>query len=111
MDASGDLFIDTGVVVREVDTSGTINTVAGTPGIDGYGFDDIPATQTVTAGISGIGFDPVADRLLISDNGSRIRQVFYTPPTTTSLTVIPNPAVPGQQVTLRSRGFTGKRDR
>lgn len=99
-DASGNLFIDIGTAVRLVDTAGNITTVAGSPTTDGVGYDDIPATQTVFSGVSGIGFDRVADRLLIADYASRIRQVFYTPPTTTNFSVSPNPASPAQQVTL-----------
>ena len=101
-DGSGNLFIDVGTAVRMVDPSGIITTIAGTPGTSGWGYDDIPATQTVTGGIDGLGWDPVATRLLISDTGDRIRQIFYTPATTTSLSVSPNPAFPGQQATLQA---------
>lgn len=101
-DGLGNLFIDVGTAVRMVDSSGIITTIAGTPGTSGWGYDDIPATQTVTGGIDGLGWDPVATRLLISDTGDRIRQIFYTPPTTTSLSVSPNPALPGQQATLQA---------
>lgn len=97
---SGNLFIDVGTAVREVDTSGNITTIAGSPTTDGFGYDDIPATQTVFAGVSGLGWDALANRLLISDYPSRVRQIFYTPPTTTGLTLSPNPAYPGQQVMM-----------
>jgi large repetitive protein len=102
VDGLGNLFIDVGTAVRMVDTSGIITTIAGTPGTSGWGSDDIPATQTVTGGIDGLGWDPIATRLLISDTGDRIRQIFYTPPTTTALSVSPNPAFPGQQATLQA---------
>src|SRR5579863_1910210 len=101
-DGLGNLFIDVGTAVRMVDTSGIISTIVGTPGTSGWGYDDIPATQTVTGGIDGLGWDPVATRLLISDTGDRIRQIFYTPPTTTALSVSPNPAFPAQQATLQA---------
>jgi hypothetical protein len=102
VDGLGNLFIDVGTAVRMVDTSGTITTIAGTPGNSGWGYDDIPATQTYTGGIDGLGWDPVATRLLISDTGDRIRQIFYTPPTTTALSVSPNPALPGVSATLQA---------
>jgi large repetitive protein len=101
-DGLGNLFIDVGTAVRMVDTSGVITTIAGTPGTSGWGYDDIPATQTFTGGIDGLGWDPVATRLLISDTGDRIRQIFYTPPTTTAFSVSPNPAFPGQSATLQA---------
>jgi large repetitive protein len=102
LDTSGNLFIEVGTAVRMVDTSGIITTIAGSLGTDGYGYDDVPATETLFAGISGLGYDPIAKRLLITDNGSRIRQIFFTPPTTTALNVSPNPAYPGQQVILQA---------
>jgi hypothetical protein len=102
VDGLGNLFIDVGTAVRMVDTSGIITTIAGTPGTSGWGYDDIPATQTVTGGIDGLGWDPIATRLLISDTGDRMRQIFYTPPTTTALSVSPNPAFPGRQATLQA---------
>jgi hypothetical protein len=101
LDGAGNLFLSSGTAVRMVDLTGTINTIAGTSGISGFGADDIPATQTYFGGIGGIGWDPVALRLLIGDQ-ARLRQIFYTPPTTTVLTVTPNPAVPGSVTTLQA---------
>jgi len=66
------------------------------------GYDDVLATQTVFAGLDGIGWDPVALRLLMADNGTRIRQIFFTPPTTTTLTSSANPTVPASQITLQA---------
>ena len=50
----------------------------------------------------GFGFDPVANRLVIADYNSRLRQIFYTPPTVTTLTSSPNPAASGSVVTLQA---------
>jgi hypothetical protein len=101
LDAAGDLFLSTANTVRKVDTNGIITTIAGT-GNSGSGLDDIPATQTTFGGITGLIWDPFANRLLIGDFEVRLRQIFFTPATTTTLTVSPNPAVPNGQVTLQA---------
>jgi hypothetical protein len=100
LDPSGNLYINAGTSVRMVDGSGIITTIAGHNGISGGGSDDIPSTDTVFGGIGGLGWDAAAKRLLISDAGTRVRQIFYTPATTTSLTPSVNPVVPGGQVIL-----------
>ena len=51
--------------------------------------------------MAGLGWDPVARRLMIADQ-SRLRQIFFTPPTTTALTLTPNPVAPGGQVALQA---------
>ena len=102
MDGAGNLFINTGTAVREVNTSGIINTIAGIPGTTGDGSDDVLATQTVFAGVMGLGWDPVADRLLIADYSGHLRQIFFTPPTTTTLTPSQNPVAPGGEITLQA---------
>lgn len=101
LDPAGNLFLSTSNTVRQVDTNAIITTIAGT-GNSGFGLDDIPATQTTFGGITGLVWDPVATRLLIGDFEERLRQIFYTPPTTTTLTLSPNPAVPNGQVTLQA---------
>ena len=99
-DTTGNLFLlSSCCTIRQVDTAGIITTVAGASGVVGDGLDDIPATETVFRPISGLGWDPVATRLLISDV-SRLRQIFYTPPTTTTLTASENPAHWGETVTF-----------
>jgi hypothetical protein len=100
-DPAGNLFLtDEGSIVRQVNTAGIMTTVANPSGNGGIGADYIPATQTVFNSIRGLGWDPVANRLLISDGSTRIRQIFYTPPTTTTLITSPNPANWNQTVTL-----------
>ncbi len=98
VDNSGDLFLGG---VREVNTSGIIDTIAGVPGVSGLGSDYIPATQTYFSGVNGTAWDPIAQRLLISDQ-SRVRQIFFTPPTTTTLTSSQNPAQTSAVVTLQA---------
>ena len=101
LDTTGNLFLgDSCCSIREVDTAGIISTIAGASGNEGIGADDIPATQTTFVSILGLGWDPVATRLLISDYFGRLRQIFYTPPTTTTLTPSENPAHWGDTVTL-----------
>src|SRR5271166_2419749 len=99
IDSSGNLFLG---AVRMVDTSGIITTVAGQQGVSGSGSDDVPALQTYFGGVEGIAWDPIAQRLLITDDGDRIRQVFYTPPTTTTLTSSQNPVLPTSSLTLQA---------
>ena len=109
-DASGNLFLNTAPGVRMIDSNGFISSIVGTMGVSYSYNDDIPAVEAVI-GPSGLGWDPVAKRLLIADNGGRLRQVFFTPPTATSLSLSPNPAVPLGQVTMQATvqpaGVTG----
>ena len=101
MDQSGNLFFAMSQAIVMMDPSGNVTTIANTANSSGSGADDILATDTVFGGITGIGWDPVAKRLLIADQ-SRLRQIFFTPPTTTALTLSPNPVVPGAQVALQA---------
>jgi uncharacterized protein (TIGR03437 family) len=75
-DSVGNLYIaDTdNHVIREVDTSGVITTVAGN-GTAGYNGDTIPATQASLSNPSSVAFD-AAGNLYIADFGNnRIRRV------------------------------------
>ena len=101
LDQLGNLFFRTGLTVEMMDPSGNVSAIADTNSYSGSGNDDILATQTVFGGMSGLGWDPVANRLMIADQ-SRLRQIFFTPPTTTTLTLSPNPVAPGGQVTLQA---------
>lgn len=101
LDPFGNLFISTQNRVRMVDTTGIITTIAGT-GNSGAGYDDIPAIQTNFGGITGLAWDPLATRLLIGDFSTRLRQIFYTPATATTLSLTPNPVVPQGQVQLQA---------
>lgn len=101
-DSAGDLFINLGTSISELDTAGNLTVIAGVPGLSGYGYDDIPATQSYSGGYNALAWDPVATRLLIPDVGTRMRQIFFTPPTTTTLSSSANPTVPGGQSTLQA---------
>jgi uncharacterized protein YjdB len=101
LDTAGDLFITISSYVRMVDTNGIITTIAGSSN-DGIGPDYIPALQTVFIMVDGMAWDPVAQRLLLDDGGDRMRQIFYTPATTTTLTPSENPARWSDVVSLQA---------
>jgi hypothetical protein len=101
VEPSGSLFVSTGTAIRKVGTDGMITTVAGTHGA-GNGYEDGSSTETSFADVRGLGWDPVAKRLLISDGGIRIRQIFYTAPTTTVLTSSTDSALSGGRITLQA---------
>jgi large repetitive protein len=74
LDGAGNLyFADTSnQVVRRVDAvSGVITTVAGTPGVQGYGGDGIAATSAKLSLPEGIALD-AAGNLLIADTGNQV---------------------------------------
>lgn len=100
IDTAGNLFVSGGGRIRVVDLAGNISTIAGN-GNSGWGYDDLPGAQTVFSGPTGIAWDAMRQRLLISDS-DRIRQIFFTPPTSTSLNVSPASAILGQSVTLNA---------
>jgi sugar lactone lactonase YvrE len=100
-DPSGNLFYTSAQTVNMMDPSGNVSAIADANSYSGIGSDDILATNTIFGGIVGLGWDPLAQRLLIADQ-SRLRQIFFTPPTTTALTLSPNPVAPGGQVTLEA---------
>jgi large repetitive protein len=101
IDGAGNLFYTWGQAILMMDPSGNVSNIANPANSSGWGADDILATDTVFGGIGGIGWDPVARRLLIADQ-TRLRQIFFTPPATTALTLSPNPVVPGNQVALEA---------
>jgi uncharacterized protein (TIGR03437 family) len=76
VDASGNLYITDTLngVIRAVNASGTISTIAGN-GIDGYSGDGGPATSAEFGSPVGIVVDS-AGNLYIADSGARIRKVF-----------------------------------
>ena len=100
-DQSGNLFFRSGLTVNMMDPSGNVTPIANTNNYSGIGSDDILATDTVFGGMAGLGWDPLFKRLMIADQ-SRLRQIFFTAPTTTALTLSPNPVAPGGQVTLQA---------
>jgi uncharacterized protein (TIGR03437 family) len=76
VDASGNLYISDTLngVIRKVNASGTISTIAGN-GVDGYSGDGGPATSAEFGSPVGIVVD-AAGNLYIADSGARIRKVF-----------------------------------
>ncbi len=77
IDAAGNIFISDYLTdaVREVNTKGIINTVAGVPGGSGSSGDGGPATSALFGGIYGIAVDS-AENLYIADFGNnRVRVV------------------------------------
>jgi YVTN family beta-propeller protein len=75
-DSSGNLYFSnvTNCVVRRVDTSGTITTVAGT-GTCGYNGDGILATAAQLNGPRGVTFDPAGNLYIADSLNHRIRIV------------------------------------
>ena len=100
-DQAGNLFFRSGLTVNMMDPSGNVTPIANTNNYSGIGSDDILATDTVFGGMAGLGWDPLFKRLMIADQ-SRLRQIFFTPPTTTALTLSPNLVAPGGQVALQA---------
>jgi hypothetical protein len=110
MDSAGDLFISElgNEVIREVvKATGDIVTVAGTPGVSGFGGDDGAATSAVFHGNFGLAVDSLGDLFIADANNQEVRQV--TVPlqlqvnpvtTTTTLTTSANPTFLGQPVTF-----------
>lgn len=86
-DAAGNLYIaDTlNHRIRKVDTSGTINTIAGIGGIDifgdgGFSGDGGPATSAVLAEPYHIAFDPAGDLYFTDSHNYRVRKVTLVTP-------------------------------
>ncbi len=73
MDVSGNLFIvdNLNSVIRKVDTSGIITTIAGTPESYGYSGDDGPATSAMLYWPYGVGED-ASGNILIGDTMNHV---------------------------------------
>ncbi len=77
IDSSGSLYIAdaNSYCVRKIDISGVITTIAGTPGVRGYGGDGGPATAALLDACLGVVLDSIGN-LYIADNANyRIRKV------------------------------------
>jgi hypothetical protein len=104
IDSLGNLFISelgaSGSGVREVNTSGTITTVAGVVGKVGYSGDGGLATSALFAFPHGLALDTSGDLLISDSSNNRIRQVIsLAAPTNLSLTCgVPQYATTGQLV-------------
>jgi sugar lactone lactonase YvrE len=75
-DASGNQYIADALnhVVREISTTGTITTVAGT-GIEGYGGDSGPATAALLDMPTGVAVDASGNLYIADSHNHRIREV------------------------------------
>jgi sugar lactone lactonase YvrE len=73
-DSAGDIYIsDTGNErIRMIDTSGIINTIAGSPSYRGEG---VPATEAMLLGPHHIGFSPTGKMLIPDPDDNRVRMV------------------------------------
>ncbi len=77
VDGGGNVFIadQLNYVIRQVNTSGIITTVAGTPGVSGYSGDGGPALSATLSSIYGIAADSVGDLFISDYTNQRIREV------------------------------------
>lgn len=76
VNAKGDIFILDGSdnIIRKVDTSGIITTVAGTPNMFGFSGDGGDPAKASFCGLNAAFFEPVSQMAYIAD-GSRIRKI------------------------------------
>jgi hypothetical protein len=99
-DAAGTMYVTNrgnGLIVG-YDITGLLVFSAGGGGCCGYGPDNVIPTQTWFSSLLGVLWNSFANQLVIND-GNKVRAITYQP-TTTTLTVSPNPANVGDQVTL-----------
>jgi sugar lactone lactonase YvrE/predicted secreted protein len=78
MDGAGNLyFADTGNhIVRRIDAvTGLISTVAGTPGVQGYGGDGAAATEARLSFPQSVAFDAVGDLVIADTSNNVVRRV------------------------------------
>lgn len=73
-DPSGNLFITQGNLIRKVDPSGYLTTIAGT-GESGFSGDDGPATTAQFQGASGIGIDSNGNIIVADTANHRVRKI------------------------------------
>ena len=74
VDSGGNLYITTNTVVRKVDISGNITTVAGT-GTFGFGGDGGPALSAMMNSPQGVSVDAAGDIFIADSGNGRIREV------------------------------------
>ncbi len=76
LDPAGDLYIASGGVVRMVDTTGSISTVAGTGAAGAYSGEGGPATSSVLpAPVSNLALDASANLYLFATAANRVLEV------------------------------------
>jgi len=74
VDSAGSLFIGEGGLIRKVDASGTISTVAGT-GAVGFSGDGGAAVSAKIGYVSAMAFDPSGNLLFADSGNKRVRKV------------------------------------
>jgi uncharacterized protein (TIGR03437 family) len=77
VDPSGNIYISDGYnhVIRKVNTSGVISTIAGTPGSPGFLGDGGPATKAVLDFPAGIALDSTGNLYIADHDNNRVRKV------------------------------------
>lgn len=77
IDRTGNIYIadENNFCVRKVDASGLITTIAGTPGIRGYGGDSGPATSALLDACEGVAIDSIGNLYFTDNLNYRIRRV------------------------------------
>jgi trimeric autotransporter adhesin len=77
VDGAGNIFFTdyNNYCVRKINASGIISTVAGTPGVQGYGGDGGPATAALFSRIYGIVVDPSGNLYVADAANYRIRKI------------------------------------
>ena len=103
-DGMGNIYIaDTANdVIRKVDATGQIQTIAGQPQLVGFAGDGGPATAALLGIQNGAGLavDASGNLILADMQNQRIRQVAFTYATSMTVTTTANPTVFGQPLTL-----------
>lgn len=83
-DLSGNIYIASGCVVRKVDTTGMVNTVAGN-GQCGYGGDGGPSTSAMLDYPQGLFVDSSGNIFIADTSNSRVREVLASNGTITTV--------------------------
>ena len=85
LDAAGNIYVleASGAVLRRIDTSGTISTIAGTPSVLLDGLDGVPANQAFL-NVGGLAFDSSGNLYLASFDDDKIRVILAAQPAFTT---------------------------
>jgi trimeric autotransporter adhesin len=85
LDGAGNIYIleASGAVLRRIDTSGKISTIAGTPSVLLNGLDGVPANHA-SLDVGGLAFDSSGNLYLASFDDDKIRVILAAQPTFTT---------------------------
>jgi sugar lactone lactonase YvrE len=77
VDRSGNVYIADGLnfVVRKINTSGVISTIAGSPGVSGFSGDHGPATAASLGFAFGLSLDTHNNLLVADTSNNRVREI------------------------------------